>query len=270
MTLIGVCHEAPAIIYEHVPNGSLEDRLICKNNSSPIPWRTRISIATELCSVLVVLHSSKSHRTVHGDLKLANILLDVNFNVKLSHFGLSRTMSVSDQVTSKYDVNKWSKVLSKMSADNEASSSIDITSAASSKDYTRELDVYSFGIILLRLLTGRYAWGLTEEVQVALDNGNLDTLVDCLAGDWPYIQAQQLAKIALRCCAVSSQNRPDLESRVIGVLRKMKASCQGSSLGSSRLGSEVLSQAPPYYICPISQASYFKTLILQRVLIKKI
>ena len=90
--LIGCCSEQFMLIYEYLPNGSLEDRLKCKDNSPPLSWEARIRIATELCTVLVYLHSRKPHSIVHGDLKPANILLDANFVSKLSDFGICRML----------------------------------------------------------------------------------------------------------------------------------------------------------------------------------
>ncbi|GAU44028.1 hypothetical protein TSUD_349600 [Trifolium subterraneum] len=89
VTLIGANQESMTLIYEYLPNGSLEDHLSCNNsNTSPLSWQTRIRIATELCSALIFLHSNKPHSIVHGDLKPSNILLDANFISKLSDFGI--------------------------------------------------------------------------------------------------------------------------------------------------------------------------------------
>jgi len=121
----------------------------------------------------------------------------------------------------------------------------------SSGELTPKSDVYSFGIILLRLLTGRSALGLTKEVQYALDSGKLETLLDTLAGDWPFVQAEQLARLALRCCEMSRKCRADLVSDVWRVLEPMRTSCGSSS--SFRLGTEEHFQPPSYFICPIFQ-----------------
>ena len=71
--LIGCCSEAFVLVYEYLPNGNLEDWLYCKNKSTPLSWQTRIHVVSELCSVLVYLHSRKPHSIVHGDLKPSNI-----------------------------------------------------------------------------------------------------------------------------------------------------------------------------------------------------
>uniref|UniRef100_A0A7N0SZ70 RING-type E3 ubiquitin transferase n=1 Tax=Kalanchoe fedtschenkoi TaxID=63787 RepID=A0A7N0SZ70_KALFE len=246
VTLIGACPEAFTLIYEYLPNGSLEDRLKCKDNSSPLSWQTRIRIAAELCSVLVFLHSSKSHCIVHGDLKPSNILLDANFISKLSDFGICRAITP-------HQAPSVEPAASYITQPKGTFAYMD-PEFIMTGELTPYSDIYSFGIILLMLLTGKHAVGIATEVRRALDNGNLNSLLDCSAGDWPYVQAQQLAHLALRCAAMNRRDRPELESEVLRVLEPMRASCRGSSL-SSRLGDEEHCQAPPYFICPIFQAS---------------
>uniref|UniRef100_A0A2C9WRN7 RING-type E3 ubiquitin transferase n=3 Tax=Manihot esculenta TaxID=3983 RepID=A0A2C9WRN7_MANES len=243
VTLIGACPEAWTLIYEYLLNGSLEDRLSCRGNSPPLSWQTRIRIATELCSVLIFLHSSKPHSIVHGDLKPANILLDANFVSKLSDFGICRLLSQNE------DASVNTTICCR--TDPKGTFAYMDPEFLSSGELTPKSDVYSFGIILLRLLTGRPALGITKEVQYALDKGNLKILLDPLAGDWPFVQAEQLAHMALRCCDMNRKSRPDLASEVWRVLEPMKASCGGSSY--FQFGSEEHCQPPPYFICPIFQ-----------------
>ncbi|KAI8545105.1 hypothetical protein RHMOL_Rhmol07G0016900 [Rhododendron molle] len=218
VTLIGACPEFFVLVYEYLPNGSLEDRLCCKDNSPPLSWQTRIRIATELCSALVFLHSCNPHSVVHGDLKPANILLDSNYLSKLSDFGICRVLC-QNQFSSNNTAPSWITEFPKGTftyMDPEFLSTGEITPKS---------DVYSFGIILLRLLTGKPALGIAKEVKYALDKGNLKNLLDPTAGDWPFVQAQQLAHTALRCCEVSRRSRPDLASDVWGLLEQMRVSC---------------------------------------------
>ncbi|GAB4844492.1 hypothetical protein Ancab_037870 [Ancistrocladus abbreviatus] len=242
VTLIGACPETWAIIYEYLPNGSLEERLGCKDNTPPLSWQTRIRIAAELCSVLIFLHSSEPHSVVHGDLKPSNVLLDANYVCKLSDFGISRIISNCEMSVG--NSTRFFRTDQPMGTfaymDPEFLSSGELTPMS---------DVFSFGVILLRLLTGKPALGITKEVQYALDKDNLITLLDPTAGDWPFVQAKQLACLALRCCDMSRTNRPDLESEVMRVLEPMRASC--GSLSSLRLFGE--EHVPSYFICPIFQ-----------------
>ncbi|VVA98283.1 unnamed protein product [Arabis nemorensis] len=237
ITLIGACPEGWSLVYEYLPDGSLEDRLNCKDNSPPLSWQNRVRIATEICAALVFLHSNKAHSLVHGDLKPANILLDANLISKLSDFGTCSLLNPNGSKSVSTDITGTVPYL-----DPEASSSGELTPKS---------DVYSFGIILLRLLTGRPALRIANEVKYALDNGSLNNLLDPLAGDWPFVQAEQLARLALRCCETVSENRPDLGTEVWRVLEPMRASSGGSS--SFHLGRNEHRIAPPYFICPIFQ-----------------
>ncbi|GKU96845.1 hypothetical protein SLEP1_g10035 [Rubroshorea leprosula] len=237
VTLIGVCPEISAFIYEYLPNGSLKERLSCKDNSPPLTWKTRIHIATDLCSILVFLHSSRPHRIVHGNLRPRNILLDANFVCKLSEIGLPplENSSTMTSGTSPY-------------LDPE----IHTTGILSHSS-----DIYSFGIILLQLMTGRSPRSIAQVVQDAINTGNLSNLVDSSAGGWPYVQAEQLtrlaqfARLALRCCDFNRSRRPDLATEVLPVLEQMRAAC--AALPSYHANFEENQQPPSYFLCPILQ-----------------
>eukprot|EP00253_Pinus_taeda_P014362 PITA_14362 len=88
--LLGACPEHGCLVYEYMANGSLEDRLLCKGNSAPLPWFLRLRIIWEVASALLFLHSSKPEPIVHRDLKPANILLDDNFVSKIGDAGLAK------------------------------------------------------------------------------------------------------------------------------------------------------------------------------------
>lgn len=249
VTLIGACPDAWALVYEYLPNGSLEDRLSCKDNSSPLSWQSRIRIAAELCSVLIFLHSRSPQGIVHGDLKPANILLDANYVIKLGDFGICRVLGqdkLSENNTSFCCITVPKGTLAYMDPEFLATGEL-----------TSKSDVYSFGIILLRLLTGKSALGIAKEVEYALRKGNLKDVLDPTAGDWPFVQAKQLAHLAISCCEMNRRNRPELSLQVWKVVEPMRAySCSGTS-SSSRLNSEEQSFVPSYFKCPIFQVSIF-------------
>uniref|UniRef100_A0A0D9WQJ5 RING-type E3 ubiquitin transferase n=2 Tax=Leersia perrieri TaxID=77586 RepID=A0A0D9WQJ5_9ORYZ len=76
-----------ALVYEFLPNGSLEDRLNCVDSTLPLTWLVRIRIIREVCSALIFLHKHNPHP--------GNILLDANFMSKVSDFGISRVLMES-------------------------------------------------------------------------------------------------------------------------------------------------------------------------------
>ncbi|XP_045788296.1 U-box domain-containing protein 33-like isoform X1 [Trifolium pratense] len=226
VTLIGANQETRTLIYEYLPNGSLEDHLICNDsNTSPLSWQARIRIATELCSALIFLHSNKPHSIVHGDLKPSNILLDVNFVSKLSDFGICRILSCQDDSSSNNSSTQfW---ITKFAKGTFAYMDPEFFGTG---ELTTKSDVYSFGIVLLRLITGKLALGIKNEVLYALNNagGELKSLLDPLAGDWPIAEAENLIHLALRCCDMNKRRRPELCSDVWKVLEPMRASCSGA------------------------------------------
>ena len=247
VTLIGYCQEVQALIYEYIPNGSLEDRLSCKDNTPPLSWQIRVSIATELCSALIFLHSCKPFSVLHGDLTPAKVLLDANFVSKLCDFGSRRLLShaqSSNNITLRWKTEPKGTSFAYLDPE-----------FLSTGELTLESDVYSFGITLLQLLTGRPPWGLTKEVQYALDTGKLEDLLDPLAGDWPFEQAKQLAHLALSCSEMYGENRLDLASDVWPVLEPMREDLCGDS-SSLQLSSKEHSDPPSYFVCPISQVGY--------------
>ncbi|CAL5075481.1 unnamed protein product [Urochloa decumbens] len=208
VTLVGACKDAQALVYEYMPNGSLDDRLACKDNSKPLSWQLRTRIASNICSALIFLHSNKPHSIVHSDLKASNILLDGNNVAKLSGFGVSQILTDQFKATTtlyRYTHPKGSFVY----IDPEYLISGDLTPLS---------DVYSFGIILLRLLTGRSGFGLLKEVQQAMDKGCLQAILDSSAGEWPPMYAEQLAELGLRCCNIRRKNRPDLQTEYQKIL----------------------------------------------------
>ncbi|KAF7141015.1 hypothetical protein RHSIM_Rhsim06G0038700 [Rhododendron simsii] len=237
VTLIGSCPDACIIIYEYLPNGSLEDRLNCRDNSTPLSWKTRIRIAAELCSVLIFLHSDS---IVHGNLKPDNIILDANYVCKLSGFGICRVVNRNKESS---DMTGCCVTVPK--------STFGYIDPDFAGELTPQSDVYSFGVILLRLLTGnKPAVGLPAEMQKALDQGRLKDVLDPGVEDWPYVQAQQLAHLAMRCCERNRRSLPDLASEVWRLLESMRASCDNSSFPVSY---EESRRPPPYFICPILQ-----------------
>ncbi|XP_045820996.1 U-box domain-containing protein 32-like isoform X2 [Trifolium pratense] len=239
LTLIGSCAESKSLVYEYLNNGSLESHLACKNKT-PLPWQIRISIATDICSTLIFLHSSEPC-IVHGNLKPSKVLLDANFVAKLGDLGIPYLVQHS------VDSADSSPVICNNSHENLAY--VDPEYLDTGK-LTPESDVYSFGIILLQLLTGRPLSGLVRDMRCALEKENLKTVLDSSAGEWPLYQTTQLAYLALRCCEKTWLNRPDLVSEVWSVLKPFRTICIDRR---QELTSKKLQRAPSHFVCPIVQ-----------------
>ncbi|MBA0877777.1 hypothetical protein Goshw_019384 [Gossypium schwendimanii] len=234
VNLIGACPGKRALVYEYVPNGSLEDHLNSRNDMPPLSWQSRMHIATQLCSTLMFLHAGK---LVHGNLKPGNILLDDNFGCKLSDFGSCRAFSLVENSSNMTESSNPNPYLD--------------PDFRNSRRVSHSLDLYPFGIIVLQLLSGRSTQGIAESAQSELLNGgNLSSFLDSSAGNWPH-QVAQLTHLAIRCCDINRSRRPDLASDVLKVLETMKPSVASIAYAPE---SNEDSEPPSYFLCPILQA----------------
>uniref|UniRef100_A0A803KR57 RING-type E3 ubiquitin transferase n=3 Tax=Chenopodium quinoa TaxID=63459 RepID=A0A803KR57_CHEQI len=210
--LLGACTEYGCLVYEYMENGSLEDRLFCRNNTPPIPWKTRFKIAAEIGSALLFLHEAKPEPMVHRDLKPANILLDGNYTSKIADVGLARLVppAVANQITQYH-----------MTAAAGTFCYIDPEYQQTGKLGTKS-DVYSLGIMLLQLITARPPMALSYHVEEAIDEGTFREMLDPLIPDWPVEEALSLAKLALKCSQIRKKDRPHLDSVVLPDLIRLR------------------------------------------------
>uniref|UniRef100_A0A1D1YEY2 Wall-associated receptor kinase-like 10 n=1 Tax=Anthurium amnicola TaxID=1678845 RepID=A0A1D1YEY2_9ARAE len=144
--LVGCCLETPVPLLVHesiiLPNGNLEDHLErwATNRVETPPLSTRLRIAIDVADALNYIHSFTSRPIVHKDVHAGNILLDEDYNAKLSDFSLSvpipsgQTHVATDTVTSSYGL-------------------ID-PEYATTGVVTEKVDVYAFGVLLIELLRG--------------------------------------------------------------------------------------------------------------------
>ncbi|PKI40272.1 hypothetical protein CRG98_039297 [Punica granatum] len=157
--LIGYCAESDnrLLVYECMPRGSLENHLFRKG-IQPIAWATRMNIAVGVARGLSFLHSLDAN-VIYRDLKASNVLLDSDFNAKLSDFGLARDGPTGDK--------------------SHVSTRVVGTRGYAAPEYvatghlTPKSDVYSFGVLLLELLTGKRA--LDDERPGYLDETLVET-----------------------------------------------------------------------------------------------
>jgi serine/threonine protein kinase len=239
VTLIGVCRYPKVLVYEFMPNGSLEDRLQCKLHTDPLPWRMRVRIAADICTALIFLHSNKPKSIAHGDLKPDNVLLDANFVGKLGDFGISRSLDLTNTTVTPYHRTDHIKgTLGYMDPGYMLSGEL-----------TAQYDVYSFGVVLLRLLTGKSPLGLQSEVEASMSSGVLHEILDASAGEWPLEHAEELAGLALKCCRLNRKDRPDLAKEAWGILQAMMNEPPPSSTHPPE------ADAPSYFVCPMTQVS---------------
>ncbi|KAM0070311.1 putative protein kinase RLK-Pelle-CrRLK1L-1 family [Helianthus debilis subsp. tardiflorus] len=206
ISLLGLCCEGSEMIlaYEHASRGSLDHHL----NSSLLTWSQRLKICLDAAKGLSYLHDpgETRQRLIHCDVKSANILLDDQWNGKLSDFGLSI-----------------------MGPANEQQSAI-VTVAAGTPWYcdpqydmthtlTKEADVYSFGVVLFEVLCGRlcctYSNGRVPQniVRTWIESYEEKKLNNIIFKDTAIQPLEQSALelfsyIAYRCLKESREDRP--------------------------------------------------------------
>ncbi|KAI5393587.1 hypothetical protein KIW84_060640 [Lathyrus oleraceus] len=237
--LLGACQDYGCLVYEYMDNGSLEDRLLRKHNSPPIPWQKRFEICYEIATALLFLHQTKPESIVHRDLKPANVLLDKNFVSKISDVGLSRLVppGVADSVT-QYHMTSAAGTLCYIDPEYQQTGKL-----------TTKSDIYSLGIMFLQIITARPPMGLSHHVKKAIENGNFVDMLDPVVTDWPAEDALVFAKLALSCAELSKKDRPDLALVVIPELSRFKD--LGCKLQNHQ---QNLSHAPRPPTCPPSRS----------------
>ncbi|URE22208.1 STYKc [Musa troglodytarum] len=149
--LLGYCADGNhrILVYEYMPLGSLEQHLLdIKPNAKPLDWHTRMKIAAGAAKGLEYLHEIATPPVIYRDFKASNILLDEEYNPKLSDFGLAKVGPVGDK--------------SHVSTRVMGTYGYCAPEHAITGQLTKMSDVYSFGVVLLELITGRRAIDLNR------------------------------------------------------------------------------------------------------------
>ncbi|KAI3997842.1 hypothetical protein MKX01_036312 [Papaver californicum] len=205
------------LMYEYMENGSLNDHLH-STGKTPLSWQTRIQIAIDVANALDYLHSYCEPPLCHRDIKSSNILLDENFVAKVADFGLahaSKTGAISIEPVNT-DIRGTPGYMDPKYAVNE--------------ELTEKSDVYSYGVLLLELVSGRRAIqdsrNLVEWSQIYMANeSRLPELVDPNIGE--SFDLEQLLTIAsiIRWCT-RSEGRQGLQlSRFLGFYMRVQILC---------------------------------------------
>ncbi|CAL9209706.1 U-box domain-containing protein 35-like isoform X1 [Musa acuminata AAA Group] len=238
LLLLGACPDKGCIVYEYMENGSLEDRLQCKNDTLPLPWFHRFRIAWEVASALIFLHNSRPEPIIHRDLKPANILLDNNFVSKIGDAGLSTLIPTSNMpLSTMYKDTAPVGTFFYMDPEYQR------TGLVSAKS-----DTYALGMVILELLTAKSPMGLAFAIETALETDCLMDILDSKAGRWPEAGAKELANLGLRCLEMRRKDRPELKDQVLPVLERLK-----DTMAQAHVSLRDPSVPPKHFICPIQK-----------------
>ncbi|XP_042518256.1 probable serine/threonine-protein kinase PBL3 isoform X2 [Macadamia integrifolia] len=218
--LFGYCldGENRLLVYEFMPKGSLENHLF-RRGTQPLSWEIRIKVAIGAARGLSFLHDAES-QVIYRDFKASNILLDAEFNAKLSDFGLAKAGPTGDRTHVSTQV---------MGTHGYAAPEYIATGRLSAKS-----DVYSFGVVLLELLTGRRA---VDKTKVGVEQNLVDwakpylgdkrklfRIMDTkLEGQYSQKGAFMAATLALQCLSYGAKARPRM-AEVLALLEKIQAS----------------------------------------------
>ncbi|XP_024932241.2 receptor-like serine/threonine-protein kinase ALE2 isoform X2 [Ziziphus jujuba] len=232
--LIGICTEerSRCLVYELIPNGSVESHLHgVDKETAPLNWVSRIKIALGAARGLAYLHEDSSPRVIHRDFKSSNILLEDDFTPKVSDFGLARTaMDEENRHISTRVMGTFGYVAPEY---------------AMTGHLLVKSDVYSYGVVLLELLTGRKPVDMSQppgqENLVAwarpllTSKEGLETIVDpSLGSDAPFESVAKVAAIASMCVQPEVSHRPFMGE----VVQALKLVCNEFEKESSRSTSQ--------------------------------
>nr|DAD48993.1 TPA_asm: hypothetical protein HUJ06_018930 [Nelumbo nucifera] len=239
--LIGICTEdnTRCLVYELIPNGSVESHLHGPDKeAAPLDWGARMKIALGAARGLAYLHEDSSPRVIHRDFKSSNILLEHDFTPKVSDFGLARAaLDEGNKHISTRVMGTFGYVAPEY---------------AMTGHLLVKSDVYSYGVVLLELLTGRkpvdmsqpegqenlVAWArplLTSKV-------GLEAIIDpALGSNLPFDSVAKVAAIASMCVQPEVSHRPFM-GEVVQALKLVCNECdETKGVGSDSRSQDNLS-----------------------------
>lgn len=206
------------LVYEFMPNKSLDDHLFNKVYPS-LPWNVRLQIALGAAEGLTYLHEGVEVQVIYRDFKASNVLLDEEFKPKLSDFGLARE--------------------GPSAGNTHVSTAVMGTYGYAAPDYietghlTAKSDVWSFGVVLYEILTGRKS---TERSRPRNEQNLLDwvkrypvesrrfgQIMDPrLENQYSMRAAREIAKLANSCLSKNARDRPKMSEAVESIKQAMQ------------------------------------------------
>ncbi|XP_074264726.1 putative serine/threonine-protein kinase PBL19 [Silene latifolia] len=212
------------LVYEYMPNKSLENHLFGQK-LPPLPWIMRLRIMLEAAEGLAYLHEGMEVQVIFRDFKSSNVLLDENMKAKLSDFGMAREGPTGDHTH-----------VSTMPVGTYGYAAPEYVKTGHLKNKS---DIYSFGVVLYEILTGRRAIERNRPTseqklldwvkQYPADNKMFYMIMDFrLRNQYPLSTARKIAKLADQCLSKEAEDRPNM-SEIIQVLKEAILESETSS-----------------------------------------
>ncbi|XP_042482848.1 probable serine/threonine-protein kinase At1g01540 [Macadamia integrifolia] len=206
--LLGYCAEGAhrMLVYEYVNNGNLEQWLHGDVGPySPLTWQIRMNIILGTAKGLTYLHEGLEPKVVHRDIKSSNILLDKQWNPKVSDFGLAKLLGSERSYVTTRVMGTFGYVAPEY---------------ASTGMLNERSDVYSFGILIMEIISGRNPVdynrppgevNLVEWLKTMVANRSAEGVLDPKIPEKPSSRALKRALlVALRCVDPDAQKRPKM------------------------------------------------------------
>ncbi|KAH9307377.1 hypothetical protein KI387_035288 [Taxus chinensis] len=236
--LIGICTELRnrCLVYELIPNGSVESHLHGQDKETgPLDWDARMKIAIGAARGLAYLHEDSNPRVIHRDFKASNILLEDDFTPKVADFGLAKAASDEGK---EYISTRVMGTFGYVAPEYAMTGHLLVKS-----------DVYSYGVVLLELLSGRKPVDMSQPPgqenlvtwarPLLTTKEGLEMLVDpALKGTFSFDNMARVAAIASMCVQPEVSHRPFM-GEVVQALKLVYNDPDGSNKGGSQNSSQV-------------------------------